>query len=487
MSSLREAMARKAVNQARIAAAREFQSHLKNPGLAYPPVQVAGYAPSFPQAPAPSLAPQAPPAGPYAMMTPTEAAEKFIAHNPRTGWKDGTSRKKNGTAWTVKTRNQFTLSARLLEQVIGGRPLATVTHDDLVTLDSCFEKLHGPSWGKSPRHSKMTIWEIIDETEARVVAGEKALAKAAKCKEKGVCKSNELTKHIRRDGLGLGINTTNRHWGFLRQLTTWFSKHQPLAELDYGAFIMNDERDQRELRSPYTVAQGMELFSLPPWSGSKSHARRVQAGDLIVHDAWYFVPLIAWYSGMRRDEICGLEIDDLQLDDEHWHFEVRPTDTRRLKTLSSKRKVPVADELVRLGLIEYVEALRAAGEKLVFPELASQSGIGTMGDAYYKCIWTKLVKELPFLGNGQGMHSFRHTAINFMKGSRISPEIRADFAGHSLKSETEGRYSKAHMVLLRDAVATIPIVTKHLDCTKTNLLPVRLRAPRKARGQLDAD
>ncbi|MXP14516.1 tyrosine-type recombinase/integrase [Altererythrobacter confluentis] len=475
-SALREAMARRVVNQARIEAAREFQGNLDNPGSAYAPVQVAQYAQSLPQSSSPGFAPQAPPAGPYATMTPTEAVEKFIAHNPRTGGKDGTSRMKNGKAWTKKTRNQFVLPARLLEEVIGGRPLATLTHDDLVTLDSCFEKLHGPSWGKSPRHAEMTIWEIIDETEAKVVAGEKAAAKAASNHE-------NLTKHIKRADLGLGISTTKRHWGFLRQLTTWFSKHQPLAELDYGAFIMDDGRNRRKLRSPYTVEQGMEIFSLPPWTGSKSYARRMQLGDLVVHDAWYFVPLIAWYSGMRRDEICGLAVDDVQLNDEHWHFEVRPTDTRRLKTISSERKVPVANELVRLGLTQYVEALRAAGETLMFPELAAESGKGTMGDAYYKRIWIKLIKELPFLGNGQGIHSFRHTAIDFMKGAGITPEIRADFAGHSLAGETEGRYSKDHLDLLREAVATIPEITKQTPAVPINLLPGRLRAPRKAKTQ----
>ena len=482
-SALREAMARRVVNQARIEAAREFQGNLDNPGSAYAPVQVAGHAQSFPQGSTPNLAPQTPPAGPYATMTPTEAVEKFIAHNPRTGGKDGTSRMKNGKAWTEKTRNQFVLPARLLEEVIGGRPLATVTHDDLVTLDSCFEKLHGPSWGKSPRHAEMTIWEIIDETEAKVVAGEKAAAKAARQRDKAASNLDKLTKHIQRADLGLGISTTKRHWGFLRQLTNWFGKHQTMAELDYSAFIMNDDRNQRELRSTYTVEQGKEIFSLPPWTGSKSHARRMQAGDLVVHDAWYFVPLIAWYSGMRRDEICGLEVDDVQLDGEQWHFEVRPTDMRRLKTISSKRKVPVAEELVRLGLTKYIKALRAAGETLVFPELAAESGKGTMGDAYYKRIWIKLVKELPFLGNGKGMHSFRHTAIDSMKGAGISLEIRKDFAGHSQAGETEGRYSKAHLNLLREAVATIPEITKQMHPAPINLLPGRLRAPRKAKMQ----
>ena len=485
-SALREAMARKVVNQARIEAIREFRAALANPGAAYAPVPVAGYEPltqpsSFAATPHAPPAPVAPIiAGPWATLTPTEAVEKFFEHNPRTGGKDGTARRKSGEPWTNKTREQFKLPALLLEQIMHGQPLASVTHDHLVQLNNCFEALHGPSFRKSPKHREMTIWEIVAETAERVRQGEKAIAKAAKGKDQ-----NDAVKlpagALTKDQLGLGLSTTNRHWGFLRQLTTWFAKHHPLSPLDYSAFIENDDRNARDQRDPYTEEQGRMLFSLPPWTGSKSLARRMQPGGLLVHSAWYFVPLIGWYTGMRREEICGLMLDDIEVVDGHWQFDVRPTEIRRLKTITSARKLPFASELVRLGLPDYVAALREAGETMLFPELVAESGKGTMGDAYYDTIWTKIARALPFLKSGQATQSFRHTVINAMKGAEVMPELRADFAGHKLSSETEGRYSKAHMALLRKAATAIPNVTDHLEPFPVTLLPARLRAPRKAR------
>ncbi len=223
------------------------------------------------------------------------------------------------------------------------------------------------------------------------------------------------------------------------------------------------------------------LFNLPPWTGAKSYARRIQPGMLRVHDAWYFVPMIAWYTGMRLDEISSLELDEIEFEDGHWQIQVKWNSLRRLKTHNSTRVMPVASELLRLGFAEYVEALRAAGEKLLFPELLPESGIGTLGDAFYKTRWTHIAKKLPFLVRGQANHSFRHTAIDAMKAAGIPPEVRADFGGHVMSSETEGRYSKAHMVLLRKAAEKIPKVTKDLDPFSVKLLPARLRAPRKAR------
>ncbi len=319
-SVLREAMARKVVNQARIEAIREFRGALADPAAAYPTVPMAEYQPVAPQ-PIVSAANAHPAAaGPYAVMTPTEAAKKFFEHNPRTGGKDGTFRKKGGDPWTQKTRDQFELPALLLEQVMDGRPLATVTHDDLVVLNDCFEKLHGPSFRKSPKHRAMSIRQIVAETEERVCEAEKAAEKQAKRNRSDVCDAALQAKRITRAELGLGITTTNRHWIFLRQLTNWFAKHQPLAELDYSAFLMNDTRNPRDQRPVYTEDQGRMLFSLPPWTGSSSPQRRMWAGDLVVHDSYYFVPMIAWYTGMRLDEISGLRLDEIECVDGHWHI-----------------------------------------------------------------------------------------------------------------------------------------------------------------------
>jgi len=136
---------------------------------------------------------------------------------------------------------------------------------------------------------------------------------------------------------------------------------------------------------------------------------------------------------MRRDEICGMEVSDVVQEDGVWLFHIRDNETRRIKTISSERKLPVADELIRLGLSAYVAALRDAGEVLLFLEPASERGKGSMGDAYYKRIWTKIAKALTFPTAGQGIHAFRHTAINSLKGAKISEAVAADFAGHALE------------------------------------------------------
>jgi len=484
-SALREAMARKVVNEARIVAIREFREVLANPGAAYAPVPITEHEPTaqcsaVPVTPAAHVSAQPTVAGPWATMTPTEAVEEFFAEHPRTGGADGTESRSGEKPWTAKTREQFRLPAQFLEEVMGARPLAQVTQKNLVDLNRCFQKLHGATFRKSKRQREMTIQEIVEEYAAKIAKDKEAAERDAQSRSSKT-EAGEAAQYLTEDDLGLNAITTNRHWGFLRQLTDWFRDYHPLAKLDYGAFIVKDGRNQRSLRSAYTTAQGEELFSLPPWAGAKSHLKRMEPGDLLVHDAWYWVPLIAWYSGMRRDEICGLEAGDVVEEHGVWLFHIRDNETRRIKTISSERKLPVADELIRLGLPAYVAALRDAGEMLLFPELAAESGKGTMGDAYYKRIWSKIAKVLPFVAGGQGIHAFRHTAINSLKAAKISEAVAADFAGHALGGETQGRYSKDHIPLLKEAVDAIPAVTKHLKPFDTTLLPDRLRRPRAAR------
>lgn len=49
-----------------------------------------------------------------------------------------------------------------------------------------------------------------------------------------------------------------------------FPKHQPIAALDYSAFIEKPAIDPRDQRDRYTDEDSRQLFSLPPWTGFKS-------------------------------------------------------------------------------------------------------------------------------------------------------------------------------------------------------------------------
>ncbi|WP_294391270.1 site-specific integrase [uncultured Sphingomonas sp.] len=451
------ALARKVALEGKLAAAMEFRRRLGDPMSMWSQVPIAP--PPVADVPSPNppaLATATMPAveEPWASMSSTQAAARFITDNPKI---TGDARRK--ARWTSKTRSQFEAAARLLEKSCGSKPLRLLTREDVVTLNQHFAQLP-KSHHKSSRHHAMSLEEICREAEDDIAAGARD-----------------------RTSLGLGATTTNRHFLFLKELVGWFSKQVPGTEdIPWSDFIYEDDRDAREQRDAYTEEEGRKMFRLPIWIGSRSVSRRMEIGTEIWHDAGYWVVLIAWYTGCRREEICQLTLDDIGQSGNIWYFTITDENGGRVKNRASKRDVPFAEELIRLGLPAYVEALRAAGERMLFPELRTETGNRGYGDVYYKNWWTKIAKRLDFIVPGQALHSFRHMVTTELKFQHVYLEDRADLIGHATPGETAGRYSKAaRLARLKEAVDQIPKVTDRMKPASIRLLPADRRTPRPTR------
>ncbi|PZQ58630.1 MAG: integrase [Sphingomonas taxi] len=455
-------MARKVNFEGRLAAALEYRRRLTDPASMWSSLAV-DHAPIVSTSPASivrqqeaSIAVEPEVAEPWASMTPTEAAARFIADNPKIV---GDARRK--ARWSDKTRSQFVSAARLLEKSYGARPIRLLAREDVVRLNDHFSRLP-VSHHKSRQHYGMTLEEICREAAAEVQVG-------------------------KRDAktIGLQATSTNRHFLFLKELVGWVAKQVPgVAVIDWSDFVYEDDRNAREQRDAYTEEEGRALFRLPIWTGSRSLSRRLDPGSDIWHDAGFWVLPIAWYTGCRREEICQLTLTDIGLEDGIWFFTITDENGGRVKNRASIRLVPFAEELVRLGLPDYVKALRAAGETMLFPELQTASGKRGYGDVFYKNWWTKIARKLDFIEPGQAIHSFRHTVTTELKHREVFLETRADLVGHAMSGETAGRYSKAaRLSRLKEAVDQIPTVTDRLRSSSTRLLPTSRRAPRPARPE----
>jgi integrase len=66
-----------------------------------------------------------------------------------------------------------------------------------------------------------------------------------------------------------------------------------------------------------------------------------------------------------------------------WFIAIEPGDGKRVKTKSSKRRVPIHPALVKLGFLAYVEKQRAGGQVQLFPELKATS-YGSLTAAFSK-------------------------------------------------------------------------------------------------------
>ncbi len=174
-------------------------------------------------------------------------------------------------------------------------------------------------------------------------------------------------------------------------------------------------------RQPFNPDQLQIIFRAPLFGGCVDDERNYgRPGPNHPRRERYWLPLLGLFSGMRLNEMCQLKVGDLTARDGVRYFDLRRfrADGRKLKNVSSARPVPLHDELIRLGFLDYVASLDAAG--WLFPLLDRTGGAGG-SDAISKWFGRFLGK----CGLGQPelvFHSFRHTFRDGMREAGVDQE-----------------------------------------------------------------
>lgn len=202
------------------------------------------------------------------------------------------------------------------------------------------------------------------------------------------------------------------------------------------------EQDKVDVFEPDEL-QG--IFSLP-WFTTGTGERNKHGRFHLYQPYYYWMPLLALFTGARVNELAQLMLDDIRENDgiPFFNLDVDGESDKKLKNANARREIPVHSMLIKLGLIEYVKALRSTGYDRLFPEITPNTvkGHGKAVSAWFN--ESILNKRLKLERNRtKSFHSFRHSVSTLLKEKGISSELRAQLAGHVRgKTETEVRYSK---------------------------------------------
>lgn len=165
-----------------------------------------------------------------------------------------------------------------------------------------------------------------------------------------------------------------------------------------------------------------------------------------IGEATYWIPVLMFYTGGRPEEIAGLALCDLIEDARSgWYFNIKnrpcmedhglfdddvPMSHRRtLKNIASNRRIPVAKELIDLGLFQYVAWLRARGETVFFPTLRKDTH-GKLSGAFGK-FFGRYKTDLGFEGEAKVLYSFRHTMKDLLETARVPSKYLQRLLGHT--------------------------------------------------------
>lgn len=162
-------------------------------------------------------------------------------------------------------------------------------------------------------------------------------------------------------------------------------------------------------------------------------------------EASYWIPLLLYYTGARPEEVAGLALQDIVQDEKFgWYFNLidRPTGDdhdlfgevpvshrRTLKNGHSIRRVPVAAELMGLGLGRYIEHLRAQGSAVLFPTL-EKDWHGKLSGAFSK-FFGRYKRVVGIHDDRKVMYSFRHTMKDLLEAACVPSKYLQRLLGHT--------------------------------------------------------
>ncbi len=196
------------------------------------------------------------------------------------------------------------------------------------------------------------------------------------------------------------------------------------------------------------------IFSSPLYQGNDADAYRCRPSTSITKDARYWLPLLALFTGCRRDEMVQARVADVRAQD-HIHFIHINTVSddggrkKKVKTASSRRMVPLHSRIIEAGFLTYVGKLKERGEMYLFPEIDQtvKEPAGSFGKWFDRfCARLAKMNRVP-PGTGidsrtRTFHSFRHTFKRACRDAEISKDIHDELTGHAGVGDVGSTYGR---------------------------------------------
>ncbi len=266
----------------------------------------------------------------------------------------------------------------------------------------------------------------------------------------GAASLEELIEIAEREGLSRkNERTIKGHVGRISEILGYgvksaMMRFNPASDYKRGRSVKNGGGRAQDERQTFTSDELSLIFS--------QHWFTEGSGRTHWRPHYYWLPLLGLLTGGRINELSQLYLDDIRRSESGvWYvdFNLAQPDKldepdKSLKTINAVRVVPMHLDLVRLGLPEYVAALRKAGYTRLFPELKRDSikGYGKPAGSWFneRFLGVKLGIER----NGmKTFHSLRHCFVTAIERLGLPERVQAQLAGHERGNTQSGtRYAK---------------------------------------------
>ena len=282
---------------------------------------------------------------------------------------------------------------------IGDIPASEITEDDLLTFRDAVAKM-----------------------PARLPHADRALSL-----------TERLAKHEKSAEPKVGATTVKKRVGGVQALLSFAKRNRWLtANVGAGLSIDEDLRVAGIARRSFLTSEMEKLFAAPLFT--KPASWRIK-DDGLSDSTMFWLFMIGATSGARLEEIGQPALADVQRDGDIVYIDVdsyviEPGGSeKQIKNDGSRRVVPLHSSVVKAGFLGYVEALRRAGHRELFPDLIANS-VGKRTQAASQRA-NRIIDRYVSDDRRLVFHSFRHTFKQRGGTARISDRILDQLCGHS--------------------------------------------------------
>lgn len=228
-----------------------------------------------------------------------------------------------------------------------------------------------------PQHKGPTLDELIDYWASQNEKRPRTLMEVNTAKQRLLSLIGNKTadqiekKHaiMFKDHLlagGLSIASIQKHINLLKAVFEVGATNEKIASNPFKGIKLIKPKVTQKARVPFSANDLKQIFSSEIFTNGLRP--KGGAGEAVV-----WLPRIAMWTGMRLEEIGQLLVSDIRIENDIYIFSVDADaiSGKRIKTNSSRRRVPIHPMLIEAGLIDYVEQQRKSGKPRLFPLISS--------------------------------------------------------------------------------------------------------------------
>jgi integrase len=224
-----------------------------------------------------------------------------------------------------------------------------------------------------------------------------------------------------------------------------------IARAAATAATRDEARSRR--RKDFTNEELNAIFTSPIFGPGGWNAPRANFGA-----AWYWLPLLFYYTGARREELAQLLAGDVRCNSEGIaYINILASDDddglRAVKTPGIRRVIPLHHDLLGRGFVEYASRLPKEGQ--LFPLLKANPE-GLFGANFGKH-WARYLREVVGIRSpADPVHGFRHTFKTLCRSVGVPEDVQDAITGHLGSRRVARGYGSMPLSTMAKELAKFP-------------------------------